>query len=312
MYRFKKVSIENYDDIIELYNKAFNLKTTKSEIYKKYDTTIFGSFTIGLIAETEKKEIAAYYGVFPIGFKYKDESFLVAQSGDTMTSLNHRKKGLFTQLATQNQKKCISEGLKFIYGFPNNNSMPGFERKLGWRFYGNMKLFTLKISTLPLCEGSEKFRFLKPMYNYYVRKRLKCFFTPLTEDNITSFNTMTSTGLVAKDMNYFVYKLKNLTNYFIEYNKFKLLIKTDGHMRVGVVGFFNHNRLVEFLKSIDSLAKMLGCKKVIFIMNDNHWLFSYLKNAIPYENSLPVGFFEIDKSIDYSKIEFTQSDYDTF
>ena len=57
---------------------------------------------------------------------------LGAQSIDTLTDKNYRGKGMFTGLARDLYLKEKNEGVKFVYGFPNGNSIHGFSKKLDW------------------------------------------------------------------------------------------------------------------------------------------------------------------------------------
>jgi GNAT superfamily N-acetyltransferase len=77
-------------------------------------------------------QIAAVYAVFPVRFKLDEQLVVGAQSLDTLTDGNYRGQGLFGKLATAVYDRCRETGVKFVYGFPNGSSAPGFFGKLGW------------------------------------------------------------------------------------------------------------------------------------------------------------------------------------
>ncbi len=312
MYTFKRVSPNSYQEIKQLSKEAFGLNRSIDEITRKYTTEVFGKYTIGFLAESEGGEPASYYGVFPMKFKYDQIEYIVAQSGDTMTAPNHQRKGLFTQLAEKTYTVCENENLAFVFGFPNENSLPGFQRKLNWKFYGTIKMFTLNSLGLPFCELAEKFKWLKSMHQSYVKRRLRKKKLELNNSSIATFSEVTCLGYLTRDLAYFEYKLKDPNNYLIQMNGFIMLIKVDVHLRIGVVGFFDSSKTAEFLQTVKKLAKKLACKKAIFVMSENHWLFNRLSGSIQAEDSLCIGFYEINTAFDYSKIEFIHSDYDTF
>jgi hypothetical protein len=57
---------------------------------------------------------------------------LLAQSFDTLTDLDHRGRGYFTQLAKTTYARAQDIGVDLIFGFPNGNSIHGFEKNLDW------------------------------------------------------------------------------------------------------------------------------------------------------------------------------------
>jgi sulfur relay (sulfurtransferase) DsrC/TusE family protein len=89
---------------------------------------IYISFAI----EKNNTDCAALYTIFPVRFKYFDSTFEGAQSIDTITDLKYRGKGLFIMLAKHLYSKALNQGIQFIYGFPNKNSISGFLKKLNW------------------------------------------------------------------------------------------------------------------------------------------------------------------------------------
>lgn len=312
MYDFNRISDNSYLKIKNLSKESFGINREISSIEKKYDTSLFGKKNLGVMAETEDGEPAAFYGVFPIRISYKKEDLLVAQSGDTMTSPNHRKKGLFTKLAKLTYELAEKEGVKAVYGFPNENSLPGFKHKLNWIFNDAMQRFMISGSSFPLCEFSYKYPAFRSIYYKYSRFRIGKYSLELTEDNIKGFNENLSGGFVTKDLNYFKYKLRGKGTHLIEVNGFKLLIKAEAHLQIGVAAYFEESRQNDFINTIKSIGKKMGCRKVILIMSKNHWLYDYLKKNETAEESLPIGFYIIDETFDPSIVEFTQSDYDTF
>lgn len=311
MYSIHQLTKESYNQIIFLLKKTFKISKSIKNISDKYDTEIFGKSTIGFIAKDEFNSPAAYYGVFPVVLDYFGKDYLVAQSGETMTSPEHQKKGLFTRLAKETYKKSKEEGIELVFGFPNENSAPGFTKKLDWVFNGYMQKFSIKINTLPLCEIATKLSFLRGGYRLFVKTRIKKYTLKLNSINISNFS-FNANAYVKKDLRYFEYKLRNKDNFLVKINNFKMLIKVESHLKIGVVEFFEKSEFNSFITTVIKLAKKLGCGKVIFLMSSNYWLFDYLKDEYKVNESLPIGFYQINQDIDYTLIQFTQADYDTF
>jgi Acetyltransferase (GNAT) domain len=76
---------------------------------------------------------AALYAVFPVLFKQFDKKINAVQSIDTITDENYRGKGLFKKLALDCYKNASEDAVQFVYGFPNDQSAPGFFKSLGWK-----------------------------------------------------------------------------------------------------------------------------------------------------------------------------------
>ena len=75
---------------------------------------------------------AASYCMAPRRFTVDGEPLQGALSLDTMTGENYRKRGLFVHLAIEAYRTATEQGLQFVYGSPNDNSLPGFLKYLGW------------------------------------------------------------------------------------------------------------------------------------------------------------------------------------
>ena len=312
MYVFKKIDDESYSDIKLLYHSCFALNEHLSVIKKKYSTDFVGIKNVGYFAKDENGNSVSYYGVFPAILRYESDDYLVAQSGDTMTSPLHQKKGLFTSLAKQTYQLSLQNGIKFVFGFPNINSYPGFKNKLDWVFFGNMQKFTINVFTLPICELSSKWKFLNPLYHLFVESKLKKYKIEPRNIDFSLFNYSEVKGFIKKDIHFLNYKLANKNNFFVEINGFKILLKVDIHLIIGEIekiALLDSNR---FLKTIKKLAQILACKKIIFNLSCNHWLYDILNNSLTPSESLPIGFYNIDSTFEFSEIQFSGADYDTF
>lgn len=82
--------------------------------------------------EARSGEVAAAYAVLPRRFHVDGRDVMGALSLDTLTTESWRKRGLFVHLAKTTYARAQEEGLAFVYGFPNPNSLPGFLKHLEW------------------------------------------------------------------------------------------------------------------------------------------------------------------------------------
>jgi predicted N-acetyltransferase YhbS len=312
MYTPLKLTDTHYPKIKELYLKSFGVSTSLTDISKKYATEKFGLKNLGFLAISENNEAAAYYGAFPIVMDYQGKSILVAQSGDTMTHPNHQKKGLFIMLAKETYKEAANLGVKLIYGFPNQNSYPGFKNKLNWVFTGNLRKFIIKNKTLPLNELATKFKFLESIYRAYLQRRFKGNWIEIENPLLQKFNVSANIGQVKHDKHFFTYKLQNPMVCALQVDGFLLFLKFSGHLMVGDVVPFEENKLDAFLKVIQKVGQISGSSKTVFQVTSNHWLYPLLKQKMEEQEGLPIGFLNFDESIDIHQIAFTFADIDTF
>ncbi|WP_426690165.1 GNAT family N-acetyltransferase [Rhodanobacter ginsengiterrae] len=89
------------------------------------------------IAVAHNNDDAAIYSVFKVkGIEHGTEA-VFCQSLDTLTDKEHRGQGLFPKIAKAVFERCDKDSVRFIYGFPNSSSAPGFFGKLGWKDLGH-------------------------------------------------------------------------------------------------------------------------------------------------------------------------------
>ena len=310
-YTFFKLEKEHYSKIQDLYKRSFGMNKTFEEIEKKYNTDSWGYRNLGFLAKDEKDDNAAYYGAFPIKMIIDGKEVLVAQSGDTMTAPEHQKKGLFVELAKKTYELAKNEGFAFVFGWPNENSYPGFKKKLDWVFTGNMKDFKFRNKTIPFCELSSKYKTIENLYYLYIKSVLNKYLIKTEKINEINFYSEQPYGYIKKDLNFFSYK-NSPKSFLINYYGFILFIKVDTHLYIGEIKQFENNKINEFVKVLKKLSKLVFAKQTIISLSENHWLFSQLNNKFEYQEGLPIGYSIYNDSFDLKKIIYTRADFDTF
>lgn len=94
----------------------------------------------------DRDRIIGQYAVIPTRFSVQGKETLFALSCDTMIHPDYRKQGIFTTLADELYRFIKSEHMiTTVWGFPNEISLPGFTRHLGWRL---ITVFPLRIVPL--------------------------------------------------------------------------------------------------------------------------------------------------------------------
>jgi len=78
----------------------------------------------------------AAYSAFPVPYKLGDRVGTALQSFDTLTLPSHRGRGLFVRLAREVYRRAAEAGELAVFGFPNDSSVHGFAKHLGWTIDG--------------------------------------------------------------------------------------------------------------------------------------------------------------------------------
>ena len=311
-YTFVRIEKKRLADIQKLYLSSFGLSVTLSFLEAKYSTTNFGSEYLGYLAYSSEGEPAAYYGIFPMLIRVGGESVLIGQSGDTMTSPLHRMKGLFVETAQRTYELAKKEGVQFVFGFPNENSFPGFKSKLGWEFIDSLYDFRMKMSVFPLAAIVKRFRLLHRPCITFINSRLRRIKLPLSDFLIEGFNDP-NVDSILHDRLFFEYKVTNGAT-AIAWKGFLFFVKIDGELVIGDVAMFELSRFVSFIDACRSLGRYLYCHRILLSLNKNHWLFPFFqKNEMEGSKGLPIGFLPIgDHHFSFDTISFSRMDADTF
>lgn len=95
--------------------------------------------------------------------RYQNKDWKCALSYETFVHPNYQGQGLFKKLIDLAENEAKSQGIPFLYNFPNSNSLTGF-RHMGWTCRNDVEQYRLKIT-----------RFVHVLMNY---KDLKKGFVP--------------------------------------------------------------------------------------------------------------------------------------
>lgn len=307
-YKYVRVDETCYNDLIVIFKAAFN-QVVDVEYYKaKFNTNYLGCKHLGYLAYSGSGEPAAFYGVFPYPVNYYGKIILAAQSGDTMTHPNHTGKGLFTTLAKMTYDLCKKEGVAFVFGFPNQNSYPGFVKKLDWVHKEDMVLYEQKVLTLPLAAVAKKYPTLKNFYRLYKLFVLRSFFR---KGSFFQNNTTKGKGVfIEHDEPFFNYKLF-YDSHLISYQRLTLWLKVDGGLLIGDIDK-NTNSISHNIQAVKRVAMVLGCTKIFFCVSPNTEMDKQLSTCLIAKKGSPIGYIDLGSGLDISLLKFCFADFDTF
>jgi GNAT superfamily N-acetyltransferase len=310
-YRIERLSEQNLFNLVRLYKGCFNLNVSLDFLRKKYNTRLFGASYVGYLAFPMTSDYpAAYYGVFPILCKKNDECILAAQSGDTMTHPSHQGKGLFVHLANATYDLAKNEGIKFVFGFPNKNSYPGFVKKLNWKHYGDINNYVIKTGALPFDKLAKKLPIVNWIFDKYVDFRLRKIRVSQVVSNSIEFQN-NSLGYIVHDNNFFAYKTY-YKNYCVDLNGAKCVLRIDGRLWLGDIDYCSKELFYKTIDSLVLLGKKLGCSSVQFSLFNGLTYDEYLKKKYVVFSTNPVGAITFQPTIKPEEFVFQALDFDTY
>jgi len=82
--------------------------------------------------------IASTTSITPKLLVYKGEFVHAAEIGDTYTHPDYWRQGMFAKLVNQTKKDAENNGINFIYGTPNELSLPGYQKKANFIIIKNL------------------------------------------------------------------------------------------------------------------------------------------------------------------------------
>jgi len=134
---FRKIMINDKSEllqyktqILELFEHSFGSKMDDNLWNWAYIENPNGNPIVSLYFDGAK--LVGHYAVIPIKFLFNQKNLDAVLSMTTMVNLAYRKYGIFIEQANEVYEKANELGYKFVCGFPNKKSAPGFKKRLDW------------------------------------------------------------------------------------------------------------------------------------------------------------------------------------
>lgn len=303
-YRIEALSQENFSAFLRLRAIVDGKPVDEKRIAAKFSTERFGHAPIGFLALAPDDTPAAYYGVFPLRLRLNDQIIDGAQSGDTMTHPEHRRKGLFVQLAELTYAACREKNIRLVYGLPNPEAQPGFA-KLGWRTCGVWQRAQLAASPGFGIRLQRKFivaAFQKKMQRVLDQYRIGA-------DTIQQKN-LPGHCVVQRDADWFSYKL-GMGSHLIGLKHGKALVQVSnwGWTLGEAFDVSDHQK---FWIEITALAAGTGAHAVNFQFSPGLETYYQIPTLAQRGTGLPVIVLDLGAGINDQPILISAADADTF
>jgi len=307
-YRVQRLNDDNVADVEQLHMAVYGARPAPNFFAKKYNAAYTGVQQVGFIAYNNDGVPIAFYAVIPCFVRFNQKTILAAQSADTMTHPDYRFKGLFVELARRSFDLCETLGIRLVFGFPNQNSLPGFINKLGWQMTERMEYFRIRVSIFPWRGLLNKLPFFKRKLQARRQKVLER--VTVKGGKIPDSIDKGEYAGIYRDDNFRQYKTYN-ESHVISIGDSVLWIKVNHMLLIGdaEVKAENFNEMMHQLKK---LAAKLGINEIQFHASPGtvlHRLFTIYYLPVP---SFPVIFKDFGAGLELKKIKFTSADIDTF
>ncbi|NHN27440.1 GNAT family N-acetyltransferase [Flavobacterium jejuense] len=308
-YTFQPLTKNNLQDVQKLYKLVFENEYSIAYITKKYDTSYLIDGYFGHIAYFNEEPVA-FHGAIPILMQYNGVYEIAAQYGDAMTLSNHNGKGLFTKLGKLTDAVLKKKDIKFVWGFPNQNSEYGYLNKLDWKFKERIVGFKSKNPIISLEKISKINSKTKLLYKKHIEKvfyKYKCA-NSLT-GSVYKNNTIVST---TRSKEFYKYKSLN-QNFVIEIEKVKFWIKIKNGLLIGDIETPSPNQFYIALNILKKIAFKNGLHEITIQASPNT-LIEELMNKTNWNrfDSWIVGYKNFSSSFPLENLKLTFGDLDTF
>jgi hypothetical protein len=309
-YKASRISKENYKDFVVIHREAFKSYVKSDFPERKFNTLqLSGIENIGYIIYHSDNLPVAFYGVYPVYAYIDKKKVLVAQSGDTMTVPEHTGLGLFISSAQLTHELCKKYNIKGVFGFPSPPSFRTFRKKLDWKFSENLIKYTFKVPAIPLAFISEKIRFLRIPYLWWVRMVLLFYGKSDFFEGSVIGNGQDG---ILRDKSFWKYKMDSNDTFAIKIVGTDIVIKTNGTLSVGDINIKRETDFLPIMRRLKLLSILTFNVHLIFCMSPGTLLDEKLGKIKKGTAILPYGFLNLSKEYDLSTLKFTYFDLDTF
>lgn len=306
-YTFRKVTNNNIGDVARAFNKTRGTQKPASYFQAKFKSPIDAEY-IGCLVYDENNEPVTHAGIIPRMMNYEGERFVVGMCIDTVTVVEHQRRGLFKAATEYVIEEAAKAGLQLLFRFPNPNTYKGLMKHLNFDHTTDFYLFNIKTACIfPMVKVLNKFSLWKLRHLYF---RFICNL-PWYRTKRDMKNSVDAEGYagVVHDKGFFEHK-EFSENYLIRIGSDRIWFRAGDGILIGDMEVENYDVFMEGLRRFCLLA---GIHQVKFIVVEGTNAYIRLQKYTTPQKNLPVCIKDISgKSYDLKKIKFSFADHDDF
>jgi acyl dehydratase len=160
MIKDKEELLKYKEQIFDLFEHSFNQIIDEKLWNWAYIDNPNGNPLVSLYFD--KNKLVGHYAIIPVNLIMNKKNILGALSMTTMVNLSYRKYGIFITQANEVYSLAKELNYKFVFGFPNKKSAPGFKKRLKWTIEDDLyvaKLTKNELMSLPSNPSEDKITF---------------------------------------------------------------------------------------------------------------------------------------------------------
>ncbi|MEO1436498.1 MAG: GNAT family N-acetyltransferase, partial [Bacteroidota bacterium] len=257
-YQVKPLTEALVPALSHLYKEVFNTVHPVDKVRRKYFSNHQEIHAKNFLMMYDGQPVA-YHGSIICYGQDQHHRELGIQTCDFMTHKDHRGQGLFTKLALQNYEANREMGVRFAWGFPNQNSEHPMLKKLDYLPTKRMNGYSIPVKGLPVEAISRKIGWQKS-----AQKRIAKILGPLiTKELVANSASDDQHGGILRDAAF--YASRDYTpNYRIRIDDSLFWVKTEGGFLVGDLTVQSERQVLKAIENLKQLARKLGLNKSIF------------------------------------------------
>ena len=306
-YQIVPLSTDNLDALVHLYRVVFKNKVTHRFVSQKFDSTYLGPSHFGHIA-LFKGEPVAFHGAVPFRMSYRSDIQISAQYGDAMTSSKHTGRGLFTDLGHRTDQQLEEAGIRFVWGFPNQNSEYGYVNKMAWQ--SKERMIGFKVNTTSHIAAT---KLVHKVTNQFESKMVadldKYRIQNYLNGSIAAENRVVTT---LRDRDFYRYKSFG-GNFSVKIKEVSFWLKLHSGILIGDVDAPDRDSFVKGLVELKKLAARNLISPIILQSSPETKITRWMQGlADEVFTSWMVGYKNFSSDFPLEKLKLTFGDLDTF
>jgi hypothetical protein len=307
--QIEALNSDNLLDLKDLYKAVFGNEVNAEYLRHKFDTSYLGVKHFGHLAYHKGKPIA-FHGAIPMLMQYENRTEIAAQYGDAMTLKNYWGKGLFTRLGRLTDEQLRAAGVRFVWGFPNQNSEYGYLNKMNWKYVERMQGFKIKTAPLPVEKIARKNKKLEQLYT----KRLEQSLSAYRVDKVLKGSVFQQEKVLSTCRNKAYYDYKSFTNNFVlAIADCFFWVKIKYGILVGDIEAPSEKQFSKALQTLKEIALKNGIGAIIIQTSPNTPIMDLMKKQKAERfQSWIVGFNSFNSHFPMERLKLTYGDLDTF
>jgi len=136
-------------EIVDLFNTVWGGMSSAYWSWKHIDNPLWAQSEPELALCFENGRLVGANGFMPVVLRYNRQDIRAMQSCDTMVHPDYRGRHIFSRMLICAEHRLCDLGYVVLYGFPNDNSLPGFLHQ-GWQVVESVRQWGAATSVMAL------------------------------------------------------------------------------------------------------------------------------------------------------------------